>query len=61
MNFKVSFTNGEWRTVVADGYTLDEALVVFLKNGEPVLTCFTANMLFLEPLPAEKEKPFALG
>jgi hypothetical protein len=53
MNFKISFTDGSWRIVAADVYSLDERLVVFLKSNEPVLTAVLANVLFFEPAAAE--------
>ena len=58
--FKVSFANGEWRTLEAEQYTIDDALIVFIRNGEPVLTCVLFNVLFLEPVAPEPEKPFSL-
>jgi hypothetical protein len=56
MSFKVSFTDGSWRIIDADVYSLDERLVVFLKDSEPILTAVVANVLFFEPVAPEPEK-----
>jgi hypothetical protein len=37
-------------------FTIDDNLVVFLKDNEVVMTCFLANMLFFEPAPAETSR-----
>jgi hypothetical protein len=37
-------------------FTIDDNLVVFLKDNEVVMTCFLANMLFFEPAPAEASR-----
>jgi hypothetical protein len=56
MNYKIFFTDGSWRIVDADVYSLDERLVVFLKDSEPILTAVVANTLFFEPVAPEPEK-----
>ena len=49
-------TDGSWRIVDADVYSLDERLVVFLKDSEPILTAVVQNVLFFEPVAPEPEK-----
>ena len=56
MNFKVGFLHGAWRTVEADLYTLDDNLLVFSKDGQPILTCVLGNVLFFAPFTPEPEK-----
>ena len=53
MNYKIFFTDGSWRIVDADVYSLDDKFLVFLKADQPVLSCITNNVLFWEPLAAE--------
>ena len=53
MKFKIAFTHGAWRTVEADLFATDDNLLVFSKDGRPVLTCVLANVLFWEELPPE--------
>jgi hypothetical protein len=60
MKFKVAFVSGAWRTIEADCYTLDERLLVFVRDGNPVLTTILSNVLFFEPI-AEIESPPKLG
>jgi hypothetical protein len=60
MNFKVAFVSGAWTIIQADCYTLDERLLVFVKDGHPVLTAILANVLFFEPT-TETESPPKLG
>jgi len=48
MKFKVVFTHNVYRTVEADHYVIDDRLIVFMRDCEPVLTCVAANVLFFE-------------
>jgi hypothetical protein len=64
VNFKVAFTHGVWKTVDADLFADNGEVVVFTKDGQPVLTCVLANVLYFEPFvpePVRQELTAAQG
>ena len=44
MKFKIAFLSGSYRTVEADCFTIDEHLIVFVKDGTPVLSAPLVNV-----------------
>ena len=40
MKYKIAFsTQGPWKSVDADAHAIDERLLLFLRDGQPVLSC----------------------
>jgi hypothetical protein len=49
MKYKICFLSGAYRTVEADCFTMDEHLIVFVKDGSPILTCVASNVCYWHP------------
>jgi hypothetical protein len=49
MTYKVFFTSDARRQVEADQYAVDNHLLVFLKDNEPVLSCVMSNVSCWHP------------
>jgi hypothetical protein len=44
MKYKVYFASNARRVTEADHYAVDDKLLVFTRDGQPVLTCTLANV-----------------
>lgn len=47
VKYKTAFsTQGLWKSDEAGGYAIDERLLLFLRDGQPVLSCPLANVAY---------------
>jgi len=61
MRFKVYFTSNARRVVEAGHYVNDDKLLVFMKDGKPVLTAILSNVTCFYVDDDETAQPLPLG